>query len=166
MAPDGEVVVTLGLHIEDLSLVVPEDDFPAWARGHEAERPNLELIEGHVRIAGAAGEGLLCDGMASLVRKLCFETVVAITAQEEVVFEFEDYPTAARFRRRGGTIEVASTVFDPIEFPARPLLAALVDAGERFIALSAAAWGEAAEEMLPELRQAAEPARAAVAGFS
>jgi hypothetical protein len=45
-------------------------------------------------------------------------------------------PTEVKLRRGGETIEITADIMEPAHFPAAPLLAALLDAGERLLTIA------------------------------
>ena len=161
--PGNTVTVRLGFQVDPAPEEVPEHEIAAWFAAHPGLKPDLFEQEGSIYVQNGSGEQFRCgDQLFSLVSQVCFVSVVALAERNPVVFELINYNTAGQFRRDGDRIELASNVANPVLFAARPLLEALIQAGERYLALIETLWPEDAADVGPDMRTQAQAARAAL----
>jgi hypothetical protein len=104
------------------------------------------------------------DTLMWLDHKLCIESVETLLRDAAAGFMPFSSPTEVKLRRDGDTIEITADIMEPAHFPAGPLLAALLDAGERLLTIAERLWpnDEQARVALPYLRDCASLTRDAL----
>lgn len=122
------------------------------------------LQEGDLAMRCGAETAYAGDPLLYLIPAFCFDAVTGLCQSGQFAQSAWSSDQAVVIRRDGGSIIVSSEDFEPVSFPADELLQALYAAGERFMALMAEIWPEAAHEDRDNFRARAAAAKAALAG--